>query len=378
MLHENIKRLRTERNMTQSQLADSLHVVRQTVSKWENGSSVPDALMLQQLAAALDTDINTLLDCPAEAAPPPPTQPSIAKFWLLFALFWGLYLCFAPTEQDVFDFWDTDINIYLSNTILILSQMRRYLAPSLLGAGIVFTLRSAVRLPFLLPEFVRRGMYIAGNILGAVSLIVDLRFVLIPYIGLNRTGITDYFWLHDNQWFFALWTIIAALLIAGSMKDRPSAPVQAAAIPPMTKETSLCLTAALIFALFILLTTPLHDAVTRYESFGPINNKAVAILWQIRRFFGFPLLTASALLGISGLLRERLPLPTLPMPRIWQAAAILMFVCGLYAALNCTMLGALPFPQVLGLELLNKPHWLVLWMSLAALLLHFSTKETNS
>lgn len=66
MLQDNIKNLRNHNGMTQEELATQLHVVRQTVSKWEKGLSVPDAQMLQKLADALDTDVRTLLGSTVE------------------------------------------------------------------------------------------------------------------------------------------------------------------------------------------------------------------------------------------------------------------------------------------------------------------------
>lgn len=61
MLNENIKTLRKARGLSQEELASKLHVVRQTVSKWEKGLSVPDAGMLIQIAEALNTTVNVLL-----------------------------------------------------------------------------------------------------------------------------------------------------------------------------------------------------------------------------------------------------------------------------------------------------------------------------
>lgn len=61
MLKDNIKRLRQERDMSQGDLADRVHVVRQTVSKWERGASVPDALTLAAVAEALDVPVAELL-----------------------------------------------------------------------------------------------------------------------------------------------------------------------------------------------------------------------------------------------------------------------------------------------------------------------------
>ena len=50
MLGENLKALRKQRGMSQEVMAQQLNVVRQTVSKWEQGLSVPDAQMLTRIA----------------------------------------------------------------------------------------------------------------------------------------------------------------------------------------------------------------------------------------------------------------------------------------------------------------------------------------
>lgn len=62
MLKDNIKRLRKEKGFSQEELAEKLNVVRQTVSKWENGLSVPDTEMLINIANVLDTQVCVLLD----------------------------------------------------------------------------------------------------------------------------------------------------------------------------------------------------------------------------------------------------------------------------------------------------------------------------
>ena len=61
MFSENLKSIRQARGMTQEELATRLHVVRQTISKWEKGLSVPDADLLIRLAEALDTTVGQLL-----------------------------------------------------------------------------------------------------------------------------------------------------------------------------------------------------------------------------------------------------------------------------------------------------------------------------
>lgn len=64
MLNENIKKLRKSKGISQEELAIKLNVVRQTVSKWENGLSVPDSTMLIALADELDTSVGVLLGEP--------------------------------------------------------------------------------------------------------------------------------------------------------------------------------------------------------------------------------------------------------------------------------------------------------------------------
>ena len=61
MLSERIKTLRKKKGMSQEELALSVHVVRQTISKWENALSVPDADELIHLAKALEVSVNSLL-----------------------------------------------------------------------------------------------------------------------------------------------------------------------------------------------------------------------------------------------------------------------------------------------------------------------------
>ena len=68
MLQENIKAFRQKKGMTQEELASRLHVVRQTVSKWEKGLSVPDADLLIRLAEVLEVSVAQLLGGEAETA----------------------------------------------------------------------------------------------------------------------------------------------------------------------------------------------------------------------------------------------------------------------------------------------------------------------
>ena len=61
MLNENIKAIRKSKGLSQQELAVKLNVVRQTVSKWEQGLSVPDSDILISLSEVLETPVSTLL-----------------------------------------------------------------------------------------------------------------------------------------------------------------------------------------------------------------------------------------------------------------------------------------------------------------------------
>lgn len=61
MLSENIKTARKSKGLSQEELAVKLNVVRQTISKWEKGLSVPDSDMLIALSDALATPVSALL-----------------------------------------------------------------------------------------------------------------------------------------------------------------------------------------------------------------------------------------------------------------------------------------------------------------------------
>ena len=68
MLSDNIRNLRKQKGYTQETLAQALNIVRQTVSKWEKGYSVPDADMLEKLAEVLEVSVSELLGTPSGAA----------------------------------------------------------------------------------------------------------------------------------------------------------------------------------------------------------------------------------------------------------------------------------------------------------------------
>ena len=64
---EMLKKLRTEKGLSQWDLAEQMFVTRSTISRWENGSRLPDAAMLSRLSRCLDADVNMLLSATMES-----------------------------------------------------------------------------------------------------------------------------------------------------------------------------------------------------------------------------------------------------------------------------------------------------------------------
>ena len=64
---ETLKKLRTEKGLSQRDLAERMYVTRSTIARWENGSRLPDAAMLSRLSGCLDVDAGTLLSAAMES-----------------------------------------------------------------------------------------------------------------------------------------------------------------------------------------------------------------------------------------------------------------------------------------------------------------------
>ncbi len=140
MLNENIRNLRKSKGISQEELAIKLNVVRQTVSKWENGLSVPDSEMLIALAEELDTSVSILLGETADAAVSDDIKTISEKLevinlqfyrqskkrirtirWLLIALCFGIITIFTLLAilQGSYLNWDySNPELAVSGTIL--------------------------------------------------------------------------------------------------------------------------------------------------------------------------------------------------------------------------------------------------------------------
>ena len=63
----NLKKLRTEKGLSQRELAEQLYVTRTSVNRWECGNRLPDAKMITRLSEVLDVDVNILLNAAAQS-----------------------------------------------------------------------------------------------------------------------------------------------------------------------------------------------------------------------------------------------------------------------------------------------------------------------
>ena len=68
---ESLRDLRSEKNLSQQQLADKLFVSRACVASWENGRRIPDPILITRLAGVLGVDISMLINAAAVEPEPP-------------------------------------------------------------------------------------------------------------------------------------------------------------------------------------------------------------------------------------------------------------------------------------------------------------------
>lgn len=64
---DTLKRLRTEKGLLQQELAKKLSVTRSTVSRWENGSRLPDVVIISRISEVLDVDVNVLINAAVQS-----------------------------------------------------------------------------------------------------------------------------------------------------------------------------------------------------------------------------------------------------------------------------------------------------------------------
>lgn len=140
---QNLRRVRCQAGLTQQQLADRLHVTRQSVSSWELGRTEPDFETAGRLAEIFGTSVSSLL---GEAGRP--AYPRLQKRFVTgFAVCAGLLLAVSGLELELFAYWRKlllhDYSPALYAAQLSVPPLLWYLAG--LGAVCFFALWAPVR-----------------------------------------------------------------------------------------------------------------------------------------------------------------------------------------------------------------------------------------
>lgn len=175
---ENLTRLRKEKGLSQDQVAQQLHVTRQTISSWETGRTVPGAELLAPLARALDVPLPELL------SEKPISAPACRSARLVCGL--SLFLCAAYVLLMGFYAWTL---IYSHQQLLEVvaglievDALKTWSWYGNLAAGIAMKLAQTAALVFLvfaglgrLP-FRRRTLY-----LGALFTMLAAALAILPF-----------------------------------------------------------------------------------------------------------------------------------------------------------------------------------------------------
>lgn len=136
--HERLISLRKEKNISQIELAESINVSRQTLSKWENGCIMPDAANLVALAKYFGVSVDFLLGlCDRN------TLPKFSfKFWiylvLLITSLLGFFILLLLSSYHPCEVWMDDM-VYTGLSGYVLSHNLEWLI-LLLSVSTIFCL----------------------------------------------------------------------------------------------------------------------------------------------------------------------------------------------------------------------------------------------
>lgn len=119
-----IAQLRKEQNMTQSQLAEKLHVTDKAVSKWETGRGLPDLGNLETLAEVLDVTVAELLSCKKQAEPVMQAEEVKAVLDQAFELA-------EYKRKEARRKWFRGFGFTAAGLLLLLVGLRYYLSPAI-------------------------------------------------------------------------------------------------------------------------------------------------------------------------------------------------------------------------------------------------------
>jgi len=176
MLNENIKALRKAKGYSQEELAIKLNVVRQTVSKWEKGLSVPDAGMLIHIAEALDTSVNVLLN----AEEPPESEQETLK--ALAAKLELLNEQFAKRNERSRKLWRT---LFIAVGIIGLLSVIRCIISAVQLIGIEQTFDAATAI--IGGADGPTAIFVTRSVLSEIPIVFTAAAIIIAAVGLYKT-----------------------------------------------------------------------------------------------------------------------------------------------------------------------------------------------
>lgn len=160
MLSDKIKELRCKKGLSQSELANKLNVVRQTVSKWEKGLSLPDSAMLVNIAMALDTSVSALLEVEDAIEQSLPTKSKVLKTTQLILIIIGspIWLSLVVAAAAIFFaayavMWSVIIALWSAEIYLIVCSL------SGITSAVFFAFNGNIPIGFILFS---AGLFCAG------------------------------------------------------------------------------------------------------------------------------------------------------------------------------------------------------------------------
>ena len=213
MIHENIKQFRKAKGMTQEELAVKLHIVRQTVSKWEKGLSVPDADVVIQLADLLGVSVHQLLGTSADTDTSAQLSEELARLneqlarknqrekrlqqanqkrgWILFSSFLAMLVALTVQNEVV--------SILLVGACIL--------------AAVVVLYRNLALLTSITTEDMKLGVLRTTTLFNVGVLMVGILFAVLTALGLVTVS-------KDGEKLLAMLLISCVMLFAGTVSPK--------------------------------------------------------------------------------------------------------------------------------------------------------------
>ena len=204
---KSIKRLRTQNNMTQDQLAEKMNVTRQAVSNWETEKTQPDVEMLAKLADVFGTDINELIYGVPKGVYPQYQRKYIWSVIISFIAFLCMIIiheCLVPYFLELVN----DIHyIYRESRFFsIFSFVAPLLSEGIGSLAFGFLLSSVVSLFYDMRGRNRKKLLIPAVML-SVPLVLAIAETVLWYMDLQQCGKIIYYSL-THRWFRFLFLLV--------------------------------------------------------------------------------------------------------------------------------------------------------------------------